>query len=241
MIINIPDNGAFNYYHFIFYCLGNVAAIPDCEKVKKIYVPFHTNNTFILPMLMILFPEAEIIDTKHNKITDKIDFTPDGKDSEKKENLLFLRNKFLPYVGIKKPEYNRVYISRRRNTESPGHPNISARHIYNEKEMMDKLKQLGFVEVLLEDLHFFDHINIFYHAEIVLAAHGAALTNAIFAGENTNIVEIMNINRTYFHSICNELNIPYHHVNFLYNTDKEDNGFINIEELSNFITKKFGN
>ena len=240
MIVKIEDSGAFNYYHFLIYCLGCVQSIPNRSNITKVYVPLY-ENTFILPILSILFPIAEIIDSNKNKITDNIDFISNG--SETIDHLIFLRNTFLPFVGEKQEKYNRVYISRRKNSDSLGHKNICARHIYNENEMMEKLKELGFVEILLEDLNFYDHINIFYHADIILAAHGASLTNALFAGEKTNIIEILNEERPgrdCFKKICSALHIPHHKVNFLYNTDSEDNGNIDSNGIYHFLLETFG-
>jgi GR25 family glycosyltransferase involved in LPS biosynthesis len=108
--------------------------------------------------------------------------------------------------------------------------------------MMKKLSPLGFREVHLEELSFYYHINIFYHAEIVLASHGAALTNAIFAGEKTNIVEIKIGNQPHFIDICNKMGISHRNIGteILYNTDKEENGYIKVDELANYIITNFG-
>jgi capsular polysaccharide biosynthesis protein len=68
---------------------------------------------------------------------------------------------------------NLIYISRKKAPQG--------RRILNESELFDSLKKLGFEEYVLEDLSALQQIDIFYDAKLVVAPHGAGLTNLIFS------------------------------------------------------------
>lgn len=75
----------------------------------------------------------------------------------------------------------RLFISRRK-----------ARHrrLANERVLERKLGQLGFQSVCFEDIPFERQAALMREASVVVAVHGAALANAMFARPGTRIVEI---------------------------------------------------
>ena len=64
------------------------------------------------------------------------------------------------------------------------------RHIENDKEVFDFLKQKGFSKYRTGELSFFEQIYLFNNAKFIIGAHGAAFTNLTFCKPNTNIIEI---------------------------------------------------
>ena len=80
------------------------------------------------------------------------------------------------------PELNakRIFVSRRR---------AISRRILNEDAVMEQLSGLGFVPYLLEDLNVTQQVQLFAQAEVVIAPHGAGLTNIIWS-QNAAIVEL---------------------------------------------------
>ncbi|MCX5946744.1 MAG: glycosyltransferase family 61 protein [Cyanobacteria bacterium] len=74
----------------------------------------------------------------------------------------------------------RVYISR---------SDSSFRRIINEQEILDLLLPHGFTSLALSKLDFSTQVSIFNNAEIIVGAHGAGLTNVIFA-KHASILEI---------------------------------------------------
>jgi hypothetical protein len=87
----------------------------------------------------------------------------------------------LPEVGSKKLSFSsRIYISRTK---------IVGRNVINEDEVLKALAPFGFVAYTLENMSFADQIRLFSQAEIVVAPHGAGLTNIIFA-QNLNVIEL---------------------------------------------------
>jgi|GEM_PF-2692840 len=98
----------------------------------------------------------------------------------------------------------RVYISRAKAPK---------RHFTNELELMACLKRLGFEAFCLEDLAFVDQVDVFRRASIVVARHGAGLTNILFA-RNCHVLEIASpdVGRNYYRALSAALRLPYANV-----------------------------
>ena len=76
----------------------------------------------------------------------------------------------------------RLYIDRRGSAN---------RGLRNEDEVVAALARLGFVIIKLENFELSAQIALFANAEIVVAPHGAGLTNLLFAGSQTRVVELL--------------------------------------------------
>jgi hypothetical protein len=63
------------------------------------------------------------------------------------------------------------------------------RRIANEDEVMNILESMGFSAYFLEEMIFTDQVKLFSQAKIVIASHGAGLTNLIF-GDNLTVIEL---------------------------------------------------
>lgn len=88
-------------------------------------------------------------------------------------SLRMFRNKMiLPFARKDLPK--RVFISR---------ANVKVRQ-YNEEEIYEYLKPLGFVKVLPETLTFDEQVALFNNAEIIVGGAGAAFTNVLFCNPN---------------------------------------------------------
>ena len=75
---------------------------------------------------------------------------------------------------------HRLFISR---------VNTTRRHIENLTELGAALAERGFQTIALEELPLTSQIELFYDAEIVVAAHGAGLANILF-GDDLHVVEL---------------------------------------------------
>ena len=75
----------------------------------------------------------------------------------------------------------RIYVSRRQ---------AAHRKILNEDQLMQSLRSLGFVAVALESLSLAEQYKLFATAEVVVAPHGAGLTNLIYAPAGCLLVEL---------------------------------------------------
>jgi capsular polysaccharide biosynthesis protein len=76
----------------------------------------------------------------------------------------------------------RIYISRRTATK---------RRVVNEQELIDALGAIGIESIESETLSLTEQMRLFSEAELVVAAHGAGLTNILFAAPGTRVIEIL--------------------------------------------------
>lgn len=66
----------------------------------------------------------------------------------------------------------KVFISRRK---------ALGRRVNNENEVIEALKPLGFVAYVLEEMSYTEQVKLFAQAKVIIAPHGAGLTNLLFA------------------------------------------------------------
>jgi len=130
----------------------------------------------------------------------------------------------------------RLYISR-------AHAN--GRKIINEKEVLAILCPLGFETIMPETMSVEDQAKTFSHAEIVIAAHGAGLTNTLFCSPGTFVIDIFSpryVNPCYW-ILANEMQLTY---GYLIGADlgsrkgidtnpKQENIFVNLDELKKIL------
>lgn len=126
----------------------------------------------------------------------------------------------------------------------------SKRILINEKEIAGYLEQEGFETVTLEDLTIKEQAQLFYAADTIVAAHGAAMTNVIFCNPDhpIKVIEIYHpehINECYT-SLTQQLNndraFNFTHLCYVTSTDnlsehdKEvKNIFISLNEIKKLL------
>jgi hypothetical protein len=84
-------------------------------------------------------------------------------------------------VAPPRAPWRHVFISRARSR---------GRKLCNEQELTPLLREHGFETVLMEDLNLAEQIRLMGEAAVVLAPHGAGLTNMLFCAPGTQIIEI---------------------------------------------------
>lgn len=190
-IATLTTSGQHNYYHWLFNALPKIHLLDKSGiKYNKIYV--EVKNNVQEETLKILGYESEKI---INSST--IDFlsasqliVPSLPDYKKVGNITawscnFLRQKFLNYniqeSKFSNRKYRRIYISR-----------VDARYrkVVNELEFIRFLESYGFSVIQTENLSFLDQVNLFRDAEVVIAPHGAGLSNLVFCQKGVKVVEI---------------------------------------------------
>ncbi|MGL4883988.1 MAG: glycosyltransferase family 61 protein, partial [Waterburya sp.] len=96
----------------------------------------------------------------------------------------WLRQKILNNISRLEGDYisfsPKVFISRSK---------ALGRRIANENEIIEALNPLGFATYILEEMSYFEQIKLFAQAQVIVAPHGAGLTNLIFA-DNPIILEL---------------------------------------------------
>lgn len=137
----------------------------------------------------------------------------------------FFRPRVLPNRERKKNQ--RIYISRRQSRVG--------RCIVNESELVAMLSTFGFKTVDLESLPIAAQIELFFDAELVVGAHGAGLTNLLFA-EGATVIELHPASRVmpHFYFLCLALG---HNYRFLCGNGagRNDNFAVDIEAIRNHL------
>jgi len=113
-----------------------------------------------------------------------------------------------PFFGSCWGEKNypqRIYISR---------VGAKYRQVLNEKEVIDFLQPFDFQVVLLEKMSVKEQAALFAAAKIIVAPHGAGLTNLVFCTEGTKIVEFFSPRylRTDYWMVSQELGLEHYYL-----------------------------
>lgn len=123
----------------------------------------------------------------------------------------------------------RIYISRYKD---------SFRRLLNEDQFVELLNTFGFERYYLVGMSLQDQIDLFAGAEIIIAQHGAALTNLLWASKGTRVLEIQN--ESYFehshvyYQISNALELEYMTV-VLENKNDDFDSLVNLNEFSKVL------
>jgi hypothetical protein len=105
------------------------------------------------------------------------------------------------YIENKKLSY-KIYITRK---------NERARRISNEYTLIQMLKKYGFIVIDPGELSYREQVSLFTYADVIVAPHGAALTNIVWCKKNVQIIELnsdIDI-RWHFAKISFELQFKY--------------------------------
>jgi len=142
----------------------------------------------------------------------------------------WLQDRLFYSLGINRQQTTpckRIFVSRRK---------APARKILNELEVMDFLEPLGFQAYILEDLSFSEQVRLFSQADVVIAPHGAGLTNILFC-QSAKVIELFGhphyIRPDYFQlAQCADLQYT-----FLICDYQEFDLSVDIQQLSNLLDR----
>jgi hypothetical protein len=106
-------------------------------------------------------------------------------NSEKVKLIQYFFEKIVPLKSLPNSQSSnsekRIYVSRKLAVK---------RHLSNEDEFLPLLKKHKFSKIYLEHLSVPEQVQLFRSASHVIAAHGAGLTNILFAPADVKILEI---------------------------------------------------
>lgn len=117
----------------------------------------------------------------------------------------FLRREFLGADAESMAGYERIYISRQY---------AFSRRITNDSEVVALLAARGFRPVVLEALPVVEQARIFASAKVIVAPHGAGLTNLVFCNPGTKVIEIFSPNyvNILFWGLSNHMELDYYYL-----------------------------
>jgi tetratricopeptide (TPR) repeat protein len=180
-----------NYYHWMIDLISRFALLIHSgiplESIDKFVV-----NTRVLPyqqatLELLGIPPNKIIQssqTNHFQATTLIVPSPFRFEDFRSSKWVcsFLKSQFCLPKFLEKSTYaKRIYISRSQ---------AGYRKIVNEEEMINFLARYGFQKVTFESMSFAEQVACMAGAEVVIAPHGAGLTNLVFCAPQTKVIEI---------------------------------------------------
>jgi hypothetical protein len=203
-LIATPESS--NYYHWIMDSLPRLHLLEEfINSIDYFIVPEKLHSFHIESLKYWGIEENRLIKMKK---TDKLYFEnlyvpslPGSEGNSPLWAIKYLREKFLYFHDNSSPK-NLVYFSRR---------NANERYILNEDEVIKLLVARGFKIYEMSEYTLAEQIKISQNAKMIVSAHGAALTNLIFAS-NCQVLEIFSpdyIRPDCYFTLANQLKLDY--------------------------------
>ena len=242
VLTNRLDN---NYYHWIMECLNRLATLqPKDYENYKIILDSEAQDYAIESLIILLNVKPKNIHLKTNKRI-KVGNVLIPSFPHTRNQSTAMTNVYTPSI-IKRinsiSKEKTTLVSEKRNFIIARKQSIQ-RSIINLEIIPQKFQHLKFEIIYLEDLKFMAQMQLFRNAGLIIATHGAGLTNLIFA-QNPIIIEFFPSNRLirdafYFYQISNALNFTHYLIQFE-TKNKKQSLLLNENHLStiNSIIKK---
>lgn len=186
-VIACPDTG---YFHWLLEIIPNVLDALEIEPEARIFIS-PNRSKYVTDAIEVLFGantiEERCIVRSFPQTCVRLILPACEAFSGfvLPRSVETLREAFQPKEKDKTSEPGRkIYISRR------GAPK---RAVENEKELEDTLEKVGFGIVRLERFSFCEQIELMSRASVIVAMHGAGLSNIIWARKPCRIVEVFPI------------------------------------------------
>jgi capsular polysaccharide biosynthesis protein len=214
-VLTVP--GGSNYFHWMFDVLPRLALIQRSGKslahihkfiVHSCHFPFQEQTLTHLDI-----PKEKIIESEkypHIKADELIvsSFLRNPQLGGVIDRFAcdFLRKSFLDGTTIPATTgAERIYITR---------SGASYRNVLNESEVISYLSKLGFKVLALETMSFFEQVTAFAQAKLIVAPHGAGLSNIVFCAPGTKLIELFSPNYVHscFWALSNYIDMKYYYL-----------------------------
>ena len=211
-----------NYFHWLFDVLPKIGMIEKCYDLNKVnYFLCPDLNDWQLRTLYLLgINKSKCLSSvkfRHIKANNIITTSHPWLKSQNIindiENLPLWISKWLKFKFLKKKSSKnfpkKIYIDR-----SDSESNLkNYRYIVNEDEVVTFLKKKGFKTLRLMDLSFEEEIKLFNNAEIIVGLRGAGLTNLLWSGKQTKIIELRSkLTNKLFENLAKQNNIKFNKI-----------------------------
>lgn len=239
----IHNNYTENYYHFTLEILPKLFILKDFIHSSKIILPKPVKQfqlEFLEAFSELNFEIVEINPEFNIKTETLYCMGSLCPYSNHNPSILlqfsrYIKEKLKQKIYSSKEENKRIYISR---------SDAKYRRILNEEVVVSYLVSKGFSCIQLETYSVAKQIKIFSNAEIVIGAHGAALTNIIFCKPETKVIELFNtdyIHLCYF-NLKDIFSLQYYYLvgDAVYNDGQEywsSDIVLNINDIKNLVDK----
>jgi len=196
----LTNQGYSNYYHWLFDVLPKLALLEAAGEHPDAFCSVTTQGfqQDSLEMLGIPLSKIYALNSRSHFLPDVVmAASPPGRDGEISSfTCAFLRDRLAGSLLSLKGERQRIVIVR----DTPGQ-----RSWLNFPDCKPMLLDLNFIFIKLERLSLSAQISLFASAEVVVAPHGAGLSNIVFCPKDTLILELFSpryINTCYWKLAC---------------------------------------
>lgn len=169
-----------NHSHWLTAHLPKLILLERMRLLEDVLLPERLSHTQEASLRLLGHDPARFARFDETRPLHVGELTLVETDRFRPELLRTVRDRLAP--GLPASERTRrLYVSRAR---------ARFRRLENEEDILPMLEMRGFERVFLEDHDFASQIDLMAHAEVVVAPHGAGLTNVMFCAEGTHVAEI---------------------------------------------------
>lgn len=189
-ILGLQD-WANNYFHWMTEMLPRIVAMKHQQPSIPVIIPSnYLAYPFIAESLDLLKIDVKKVDVRQPLKIDRLFAISIPHVGRFNEGLMhFFRDKMLSGISSSTHPYRYIYITREK---------ARRRKVSNEEAVFELLEKQGFENLVLEDLKFIDQVKLFQEARMVVASHGAGLTNSMFMQKGQTIIELKSENNRYW-------------------------------------------
>ncbi|MGJ5673896.1 MAG: glycosyltransferase family 61 protein [Nostochopsis sp.] len=209
----LSSAGGTGYYHWLFDILPRLALLQKAgilfEQIDKFLVNRYISRFQIETLNSLGIPRSKIIENHwypHIEAEQLVLPSLVGETSHMpKWACDFLRDYFSRDKTKQNQQPVRLYFNRTQ---------VVHRRVENESEVIEFLSRLGFRNLSLETLSVAEQIELMAMAEVVVAPHGAGLSNIVFCQPGTKVIELLSpkaVNFMYW-SLSNQVDLDYYYL-----------------------------
>ncbi|HEX8429576.1 glycosyltransferase family 61 protein [Hymenobacter sp.] len=180
-----------NYYHWLIDSLPRLLALRSAYPGIKLLLPqvsdIHPVPEFITTSARLLgFPNqlplnSQQILNAHSVVMPTLTAT---SLTQRPELVRQVQQELLAALGMEPTQpFRRIYAARAAGF---------LRNLRNEPEVEEWLRQEGFEKVYFEELSLLEQVRLMRETEVLLAVHGANMTNMLFLPSTSKVIEIHN-------------------------------------------------
>jgi capsular polysaccharide biosynthesis protein len=236
-ILGIQD-WAINYFHWMTEMLPRIVAMKYHHPLIPVVIPSnYLKYPFIVESLDLLKVDIKIVEVRQSLKIDRLYITAIPHVGRFNEGLMyFFRDKFIQKFTPSTHPNRLIYITRGK---------ARRRTVSNEDEVFDLLESRGFEKVTLEDLHLKDQVRLFQEANVVVASHGAGLTNIMFMQKGQSVIELKSDNNDYwcYFSLARVYRLKYFYILSKGSTlqHRDADILVDIDQLRKIVTQAINN
>ncbi len=199
-LVNIYNHGTQkNYFHWIQDSISQIVCLKKRENDLsewKIVIPENCPQPFLDILMYMGVSYNQLIVWKNYsrvKVSELFAFTTIRSETNYTSLLHPFALQHFSYLvqsKIVEPRQDlKIYISR---------ANSRGRKVIEEEKLLHLIESEGFISVQLEKCSFEEQYRLFSRAKIVLASHGAGLTNIVFCKTQTVVIELLSESFTHY-------------------------------------------